>query len=108
MRILKGILNEELERSQRLLVSYAKMLEKLPKGVLIPKKVRGRSFWYRAYREKDKVIFKYLGKLGPEQIEKFKQERAERKNIQKMAKEVKKQIVFIQRALHERRRQNPL
>lgn len=107
MRIIKGILNEELERSQRLLAGYKKSLGNLPKGAPISKKVGDKIFWYLEYRDNGKIVFKYLGKLDPHEVEKLKKAKEERQKLQKMTKEMKKQVAFLQRALRERR-QNAL
>ena len=53
--IIRGILREELDRSERIEVLYLKELESLPKGSLQVKIIRGREYLYRCFRDGKKV-----------------------------------------------------
>ena len=53
--IIRGILREELDRSQRMEALYLKELESMPKGSLQVKIIRGREYLYRCFREGKKV-----------------------------------------------------
>jgi cellulose biosynthesis protein BcsQ len=53
--IIRGILREELDRSQRMEALYLKELESLPKGSLQVKVIRGREYLYRCFRDGKKV-----------------------------------------------------
>ena len=53
--IIRGILREELDRSQRMEVLYLKELESMPKGSLQVKIIRGREYLYRCFRDGKKV-----------------------------------------------------
>ena len=53
--IIRGILREELDRSQRMEALYLKELESMPKGSLQVKVIRGREYLYRCFRDGKKV-----------------------------------------------------
>lgn len=40
--------------------------EKLPKGCIVSKIIKGHKYYYLEYRDGDKIVFKYLGKKEPE------------------------------------------
>ncbi|PIV63390.1 MAG: hypothetical protein COS11_07680 [bacterium (Candidatus Ratteibacteria) CG01_land_8_20_14_3_00_40_19] len=45
-----------------------KAIENLPKGSFIKKKIKGHWYYYLIYRNKNKVVFKYYGKMIPESL----------------------------------------
>jgi len=51
MKILNGILQEELERLNKLGKNYELAIAKLPKGSLIKKNIRGYIYYYLNYRQ---------------------------------------------------------
>jgi len=103
MGIIQGVLKEELQNSARLLKRHEQALEKLPKGSLVVKKIRGGKFYYLASREGSKVRFVYKGKLDDKEIARLKGVAAQRAKYRKLIKELKDQLKFIKRALHERK-----
>ena len=106
MNPVKGVLSEELENSERLLKKYRQAIEALPNGSLVPKKIKGGMFYYLAYRKGDKVHFEYKGKLSAGQVADFKQAAAQKAKYRRLIADLKKQIVFLKRALHERKRRS--
>ena len=104
MDAIKGVLKEELENSIRLLEKYKEALRKLPKGSLVEKKINGNVFCYLASREGKKVKFVYQGKLAKGEVEKLKEAQEYKAKYRKLIGDLKRQIVFIKRALHERKR----
>ena len=46
MKILNGVLNEELDRLNKLKKNYEKQIAKLPKGSLIRKNIKGNIYYY--------------------------------------------------------------
>lgn len=101
---VKGVLVEELANSERLLKQYQHALAALPKGSLVAKKIGGGVYYYAAYRHEGKVRFDYKGKLSQVQIEEFAKAAAQKAKFRGLISDLKKQIVFIERALHERKR----
>jgi len=104
MRLIKGVLAEELANSQKLAVNYRKALNALPAGALVKKIIKGRVFWYLAKRQGSRVVFLYKGKLSPKEIEHYQSAMSSRKKYRKLLSDVKNQIIFLKRALHERKR----
>lgn len=103
---VKGVLSEELENSERLLKRYQQALAALPKGSLVPKKIKGGLFYYLAYRAGDKVHFDYKGKLSAKEVADFNQAASRKARYRGLVADLKKQIVFLKRALHERKRRS--
>jgi parvulin-like peptidyl-prolyl isomerase len=100
MKVIKGVLEEELANSLAMKKDYEKELAKLPKGSLIKKNVKGHEYYYLVVREKSKVRFIYKGKkVGDKEIKKYKQAKEYRAKYRKLLSEIKKQIKFLRGAL---------
>jgi hypothetical protein len=99
MKIIKGVLEEELKNSLRMQAEYVKALADLPRGVLVQKFVKGHQYYYLMMREGCKVRFEYKGKLFAGEIKYFDQVKKDRAKYRKLLGEVKKQIAFLQRTL---------
>jgi hypothetical protein len=106
MNPVKGVLSEELENSERLLKRYRQAIEAFPKGSLVPKKIKGGMFYYLAYRKGEKVHFEYKGKLSAGEISDYKQVANQKKKYRSLLADLKKQIIFLKRALHERKKRS--
>lgn len=106
MNPIRGVLSEELDNSKRLLKRYQQALAQMPKGSLVPKKIKGGLFYYLAYRKAGKVRFDYKGKLSAKEVADFKQAASQKAKYRGLVAELKKQIVFLKRALHERKRRS--
>lgn len=63
MSILKGVLQEELERNLQKQSVFQEELKKYPKGSLCVMTVHGDKYLYRKYRKGNKIISKYIGLL---------------------------------------------
>lgn len=103
---VKSVLSEELENSERLLKRYRQAISALPNGSLISKKIKGGVFYYLAYRKGDKVRFDYKGKLSAGEVAGFKQAADQKAKYRGLIADLKVQIVFLKRALHERKRRS--
>jgi hypothetical protein len=101
---IKGVLSEELENSERILKRYRQELDSLPKGSLVAKKIKGGVFYYVAHREGGKVKFDYRGKLSVSDVEKLQKAQKMRAKYRGEISKVRKQIVYLKRVLHERKR----
>jgi hypothetical protein len=104
MNPVKGVLSEELRNSERLLRRYRQAVSDLPRGSLVPKKIKGGLFYYLAYRKEGKVRFDYKGKLSAGEVAEFKKAAEHKARYRGLISDLKKQIVFLKRALHERKR----
>lgn len=99
MRVIKGVLEEELENSRQLKKEYEKALDALPRGVLVKKEIGGHIYYYLMSREGSKVRFEYKGKPPKDEIKKYDEAKRLRAKYRKLLAEVKKQISFLERAL---------
>jgi hypothetical protein len=106
MNPVKGVLTEELGNSERMLKKYKQALDALAKGSLVLKKIKGHLFYYLAYRQGNRVRFDYKGKLSPQEIAKLNETKDLRAKYRGLIADLKKQIIFIKRALHERKRRS--
>lgn len=104
MDSIRGVLAEELKNSERLLIKYQEAMAALPKGSIVEKKIKGRVFAYLAYRDGARVKFDYKGKISPEEKAKYAEAKALRAKYRRLIADLRKQVVFLKRALHERKR----
>jgi len=99
MKILNGVLNEELDRLNKLKKNYEKQIAKLPKGSLIKKNIKGNIYYYLNYRQEKKKIFKYIGKLSGKELENLLDKIEERRKLEKLNKQVKKDIKKLEKMI---------
>ena len=99
MQVIKGVLKEELANSLKMQKDYQRQLDKLPKGALVKKKIKGREYYYLAFREDGKVKFVYKGHVSDKDIEHHRQIKDYRAKYRKLLSEVKQQIRFLQGVL---------
>jgi hypothetical protein len=102
MKIIKGVLEEELQNSLRMQEEYEKALAALPRGVLVKKLVKGHQYYYLMMREGSKVRFEYKGKLLGKEIKFYDVVKKDRAKYRKLLGDVKKQIAFLQRTLNSK------
>lgn len=86
MSILLGVLNEEYERSCRIIDSLKAEIDSLPRGYISRKKINGKEYCYIQYREGGKVKSRYI---RPEQVDEVKKQIARRKSLEKQLRERK-------------------
>jgi len=99
MKILNGVLNEELDRINQLKKNYEKQIAKLPNGSLIRKNIKGNIYYYLNYRQEKKKIFKYIGKLPGEELGNLLGKIEERRRLKKLNKQVKKDIKKLEKMI---------
>jgi len=99
MKILNGVLNEELYRLNKLKRNYEKQIAKLPKGSLIKKNIKGNIYYYLNYRQEKKKIFKYIGKLPKKELENLLDKIEERRKLEKLNKQAKKDIKKLEKMI---------
>jgi len=99
MKILNSVLNEELDRLNKLKKNYEKQIAKLPKGSLIRKNIKGNIYYYLNYRQEKKKIFKYIGKLPGKELENLLDKIEERRKLEKLNKQVKKDIKKLEKMI---------
>lgn len=99
MKIIKGVLKEELANSLNMQKGYQRQLAKLPKGVLVKKVLKGRDYYYLVFRESGKVRYVYQGRLNKDEVDRYRQIKQDRAKYRKLLSEVKQQIRFLQGVL---------
>lgn len=99
MGVIKGVLREELENSLRMKKEYEKALNKLPKGCIAEKKIRGHSYYYLVQRDGKKVKYIYKGKISEAEKNKYQEAKVLRAKYRKLLSQVKKQIKFLKGSL---------
>jgi hypothetical protein len=102
MKIIKGVLEDELKKAVLAEKDCEKTLAGLPRGVLVKKYVKGRQYCYLLSREKGKVRFEYKGKLMGKDIQYYETAKRERALYRNKLSEVKKRIAFIKKVLRGR------
>jgi len=100
MKVIKGVLEEELQNSIRMKKQYEKALQEFPKGSLVEKKIRGHKYYYLAVREGKKVKFIYKGKISEEEKKKYIEAKKLRAKYRKLLSQLNKQIAFLKKALN--------
>jgi len=104
MEVLNGILKEELNRLIKLKNNYENKLKKFQKGSLIMKEIKGHTYYYLNYRDNKKNVFKYLGKLNEEEISRLENDIKERRRIQKLYNQVRRNIVKLEKISREKKK----
>lgn len=105
MRVIRSVLEEELANSLRMRREYEVALKRLPKGVLIRKRIRGHGYYYLLKRESGRVRFDYLGRhISPEVEHRHREAKQLRAKYRKLLAQVKEQVAFLERALRGRSR----
>jgi hypothetical protein len=99
MKIIKGVLEEELKKAVQLQEEYEKAMAALPRGVLVQKFVKGYQYYYLMTREDGKVRFEYKGKLPGKDIKHYDAAKKDRARYRTLLAAVKKRIVFLRRTL---------
>ena len=97
---IKELLKEELSNSLRMERDYRRALSKLPRGSVVKKIIRGRPYYYLAYREKSRVRFLYKGrKMEERELAKYRDAKRFRAQYRKLLSDVRKQIIFLRKVL---------
>lgn len=100
MGIIKDLLKEELDNSLRLKIDYREELKKHPGGSMIVKEIKGRNYYYLAYRDAKKVKFIYKGKkISRDDIEKLKESKNLRVKYKQLIQKLDKRVKYLRKAL---------
>jgi len=99
--VVKGVLQEELDRSLSLKEKYEKKLDEYPQGYLLERKMGGKVYYYLSYRECDHIRQKYLGALSPKEIKDYKDRIKDKKSLRQQLAEVKANIKYLERLLRK-------
>ena len=88
----------EVKRMKALREVYEKQLEILPKGSLRTKERNGKKYFYLSYRSNGKVVSEYIGK-NETVIEDLRERLERRKGIEGLIKNIKKELVLMNKVL---------
>lgn len=99
MKIIKGVLEEELKKALLTQEEYEKAMAALPRGVLVKKYVKGYQYYYLMTREKGKVRFEYKGKLLGRDVKYHDSVKKDRARYRQLLAEVRRRIAFIKKTL---------
>jgi len=101
---VRGVLEEELANAKSRLAMYAREIGSLPRGSLVSRNIRGRRYYYVAYWGGGKVRYEYKGRLAPDKIRPYVESSKMKAKYRGLMADLRARIVFIGRALHERKR----
>ncbi|HBA84796.1 MAG TPA: hypothetical protein DCZ95_11940 [Verrucomicrobia bacterium] len=97
---IRELLKEELANSVRMERDYQRELARLPRGCVVKKLIRGKAYYYLAFREEGKVRFQYQGRdMDVKKIALHRKAKQDRIQYRKLLSEVRKQIKFMRKAL---------
>lgn len=97
--VIRSVLEEELERNDRMQNRYLQEIEILLKGSIVKRKIGNHLYCYLTYRENQKVIAKYIGKPEEKEIAKIDEEIKKRNHLKEILKTLKQEEKEIKRAL---------
>ena len=63
MLLVKKIIEQEQERNNKMILHYQNIIQIIPKGSIEIRSISGVKYIYFKYREGEKVVSKYYGKL---------------------------------------------
>ena len=105
MQILKSILVEELENSQRRIGAFEVELARLPQGSLQGKVISGKKYYYLVCWDSKlkKNIYRLLAEVpSKEELRRYEKAIAKRANFKNQIRILKLQIQFLKRSLNAR------
>ena len=97
--VLKGVLEEELERNLQKQRVFSNELAKYPKGSLVVIKVHGDRYLYRKYRDGDKIISIYIGPANSDEAKKAYEDRNKYLKLRQDIKDLKEEEKRIRKAI---------
>jgi len=101
--VIRGVLEDELERNARMRMRYISELKTLPKGSILIRKLGKYEYCYLKYRENGKSVAKYLGKKSTTNISELTELIKKRKHIEDVIKRLVLEEKELGKALKIRR-----
>ena len=101
---VRGVLVEELANAKSRLAMYSREIRALPRGSLVSRNIRGHRYYYVAYWGNGKVCYEYMGRMVPAEIRRYGESSKMKAKYRGLMSDLRARIVFIRRALHERKR----
>ena len=97
--VLKGVLEEELERNLQKQRVFSNELAKYPKGSLVIVKVHGDRYLYRKYRDGKKIISIYIAPASSAEAKKAYEDRNKYIKLMQDIKDLKEEEKKIRKAV---------
>lgn len=97
--ILKGVLQEELERNLQKQRVFFNELKQYPKGSLVVVKIHGDEYIYRKKRIKDKIVSEYIGPKNSEISKKAYEDRVKYLSLKKDLKDLKDEEKHLRKVI---------
>jgi len=100
MPIIEGVLQEELERLERMEKVYQEKLSTLPKGVIQCRKIKGREYVYLKFRDDfGKVQQKYICPYNKKLVDEYRKKLTQRNRHSEVLKSIKHDKKIINRVI---------
>lgn len=97
--VLKGVLEEELERNLQKQRVFSNEFNKFPKGSLVVVKIHGDQYLYRKYRYGDKIVSIYVGPVDSEDASKAYKDREQYIKLKQDLKDLKEEEKKLRKAI---------
>lgn len=97
--VLKGVLEEELERNLQKQRVFSNELAKYPKGSLVVVKIHGDQYLYRKYRDGSRIVSIYIGPVESEEAKKAREERDKYIKLKQDIKDLKEEEKKLRKAI---------
>ena len=97
--VLKGVLEEELERNLQKQKVFSNELAKYPKGSLVAVKVHGDRYLYRKYRDGEKIISVYVAPANSDEAKKAYSDRDRYVKLKQDIKDLKEEEKKLRKAI---------
>lgn len=95
-QILNEVLKEEYLRMQNMLSACQQELEELPKGYVSVKRIKGKEQCYLQYRERDRIISKYIRSENREAVQ---QQVERRRHLEGQVRKLRADAKRLQRVI---------
>ena len=96
MSFLSVLIAKEKARNKNMIAEYMRELVTLPKGNLKPKNVNGNIYYYLVFRDRNKVVCKYIGKDG-ESVAALREQLLRRKQVEEIIKKLTEEKTQIKK-----------
>ncbi len=97
--LVKAVFQDELERTNRLILRNEAELNALPKGSIFKRRKGNQEYLYLNYREGKKVISKFLGNVKTFDIDELNKKLEIRKDINNLLKKLRNDKKSLEKEL---------
>jgi len=98
LNMILTTIQQEKQRIEYMLAKYQAEFDRLPKGSISEKKVGDKTYFYLKYRDKKKVVSRYISKAALDDI---RLQVEKRKHIEAMIKSLHDELQIANRILEE-------